>query len=206
MVHHCTKYCCVKTHGACRFGFPRSVIDRTRRRTSQEKYANSQWKSSLVPRRKTKADENMGQYNITILRRWRASMELQVICELTSASRCILGYAMKSEHDRESQRRVESIIANLTSGNNEGMGNQQVYKAAHAALQGRITSTFEACHLLLGFPVVEFSRDNQWIQVGSPASWTLSVPNYEEGMALGQPEVYRNKRLKQDGYMPVAQK
>ena len=206
VVHYCTEYCSAKTFGACRFGFPHSVIDRTRRRTSQEKYANSQWKSSLVTRRKTKADKNMGQYNITILRRWRASMDLQVICELTSASRYILGYAMKSEQDRESQRRVESIIANLTSGNNEVMGNQQVYKAAHAALQGRTTSTFEACHLLLGFPVVEFSRDNQWIQVGSPASWTLSVPNYEEGMALGQPEAYRSKRLNHDGYMPVAQK
>ena len=207
VVHYCSEYCGIKTHGSCRFGFPHGEENRTRRRTSQEKYANSRWKSSLATRRK-KSDRNVGQYNIKILRCWRASMDLQVICELTSASRYILGYALKSEQDRECQRRVESIIANLTSGNNDGvgLGNQQVYKAAHAALQGRTTSTFEACHLLLGFPVVEFSRDNEWIQVGPPETWTLSVPKHEEKVALGQPDAYRNKKLKQDGYMPVAQK
>ncbi|CAE7842296.1 prmt1, partial [Symbiodinium microadriaticum] len=149
----------------------------------------------------------MGQYNIKILRRWRASMDLQVICELTSASRYILGYAMKSEQDKEAQRRVESIVINLTSGSNReaGMGNQQVYKAAHAALQGRTTSTFEACHLLLGFPIVEFSRDNQYIQVGPPETWTLSVPKQEEGMALQRPDSYRSSKLHKDGYMPIAQ-
>ena len=206
VVHRHTEYCGIKAHGVCRFGFPHGKEERTRRRSSQEKYANSRFKSSLATRR-TEFDTMMGQYNIKILRRWRASMDLQVICELTSASRYILGYAMKSEQDKEAQRRVESIVINLTSGSNReaGMGNQQVYKAAHAALQGRTTSTFEACHLLLGFPIVEFSRDNQYIQVGPPETWTLSVPKQEEGMALQRPDSYRSSKLHKDGYMPIAQ-
>ena len=114
LVHKHTEYCGIKTHGACRFGFPHHPEPRTRRRSSQEKYANRRWKSSLATRR-AECDKGMGQYNIKILRRWRASMDLQVICELTSASRYILGYALKSEQDQEAQRRVESIVARLTS-------------------------------------------------------------------------------------------
>ncbi|CAE7243226.1 pfh1 [Symbiodinium sp. KB8] len=201
-----TEYCGIKAYGVCRHGFPHGKEERTRRRSSQEKYANSRFKSSLATRR-TEFDTMMGQYNIKILRRWRASMDLQVICQLTSASRYILGYAMKSEQDKEAQQRVESIVINLTSGSNKeaGMGKQQVYKAAHAALQGRTTSTFEACHLLLGFPIVEFSRDSQYIQVGPPETWTLSVPKQEEGMALQRPDSYRSSKLHKDGFMHIAQ-
>ena len=207
LVHKHTEYCGIKTDGACRFGFPHGPEERTRRRSSQEKYANSRWKSSLATRR-VESDKMIGQYNIKILRRWRASMDLQVICELTSASRYILGYALKSEQDQEAQRRMEKIVASLTSSNADGtgLGNQQIYKAAHAALQGRTTSTFEACHLLLGFPIVEFSRDNEWIQVGPPETWTLSVPKYEESRALQRPDSYRRSKLDRDGYMPAAQR
>eukprot|EP00439_Symbiodinium_sp_Y106_P007136 s9091_g1.t1 len=207
LVHKHTEYCGIKTHGACRFGFPHQPEPRTRRRSSQEKYANSRWKSSLATRR-AECDKGMGQYNIKILRRWRASMDLQVICELTSASRYILGYALKSEQDQEAQRRVESIVASLTSSTaaDTSLSNQQIYKAAHAALQGRTTSTFEACHLLLGFPVVQFSRDNEWIQVGPPETWTLSVPKYEESAALQRPHSYRHSKMDRDGYMPVAKR
>ncbi|OLP75018.1 hypothetical protein AK812_SmicGene45265, partial [Symbiodinium microadriaticum] len=76
LVHKHTEYCGIKTHGACRFGFPHRPEPRTRRRSSQEKYANSRWKSSLATRR-AECDKGMGQYNIKILRRWRASMDLQ---------------------------------------------------------------------------------------------------------------------------------
>ena len=144
VVHNHTPYCGMYTQGSCRSGFPHNAEPRTRRRTSQEQYANSRWKSSLAVRR-VKGDSMMGQYNIRILRRWRASMDLQVICELTSASRYILGYTFKSEEDRDAQRRMENILAELTSSAaGEGLDNQKVYKAAHAALQGRTTSTFEA--------------------------------------------------------------
>ena len=205
--HTHTEYCGIKAHGACRFGYPHNTFEeRTRRRTSQEKYANSRWKSSLVTRR-AKGDDMFGQYNPKILRQWRAGMDLQVICELTSASRYILGYAFKSEQDATAKRRMESVLADLVARSNQGTGldNHQVYKAAHAALQGRTTSTFEACHLLLGFPVVEFSREHVWIQAGPPDTWTLPVAKHEESAALQHPQRYRNSKLDGDGFMPLAQ-
>ena len=208
--HKHSEYCGIKTYGSCRFGFPHNEFEeRTRRRTSQEKYANSRWKSSLVVRR-AQGDNMFGQYNIKILRRWRASMDLQVICELTSASRYILGYSFKSEEDLAARRRMESILTSLAASRNDhggtSLSSQQVYKAAHAALQGRTTSTFEACHLLLGFPIVEFSREHVWVQVGPADTWTLSVPQHEESLALQQPESYRNSKLDRDGHMPAAQR
>ena len=114
VVHNHTPYCGMCTQGSRRSGFPHDAEPRTRRRTSQEQYAKSRWKSSLAVRR-AKGDSMMGQYNIRILRRWRASVDLQVICKLTSASRYILGYTFKSEEDRDAQRRMENILANLTS-------------------------------------------------------------------------------------------
>ena len=204
VVHNHTPYCGMYTQGSCRSGFPHDAEPRTRRRTSQEQYAKSRWKSSLAVRR-AKGDSMMGQYNIRILRRWRASMDLQVICELTSASRYILGYTFKSEEDRDAQRRMENILANLTSSAaGEGLDNQKVYKAAHAALQGRTTSTFEACHLLLGYPIIEFSRDNVWVQVGPPDTWTVWVPKHEEKVALKQPDHYHSKKIRLSGDLPAA--
>ena len=187
--HRCSAYCGRFTLGSCRFGFPHTAEARTRLRTAQEQFA-SRWKSSLATRRH-EDDTMMGQYNIEMLRQWRASMDLQVICEVTSASRYILGYAFKSEEDFAAARRMEAIVEQLTAltaGSN--LNHQQVYKAAHTALQGRTTSVFEACHLLLGFAVVEFSRDNVWVQVGPPHTWTLWVPQQDESRAFEQPEAF----------------
>lgn len=131
----------------------------------------------------------------------------QVISDVSNASRYILGYAFKSEEDQAAARRMEAIIANLTANNDDNtLNNQQVYKAAHAALQGRTTSTFEACHLLLGYPVVQFSRDNVWIQAGPPATWTIWVPKWDELQALQQPDAYyKAKQRQRESQLPLAQ-
>ena len=192
-------YCGKYTIGSCRFGFERGPEKRTRRRTPQEQFS-SRWKSSLAARRHEK-DGLVGQYNMKILRFWRASMDLQVICELTCASRYILGYAFKSEEDMAAKRRMDDIMQGFLQGNGEAslnLTNQQIYKAGHAATQGRTTSTFEAVHLLLGYPVVFFSRDNEWVQVGPPGTWTLSVPQAEEEQALEDPAAFR-ARFQEDG-------
>eukprot|EP00972_Heterocapsa_arctica_P081000 11936400-Heterocapsa_arctica.AAC.1 len=47
-----------------------------------------------------------------------------------------------------------------------------VYKMAHVALQGRMTSVNEACHLGLGLPTVMVSRGRSWIQGGDPSTWS----------------------------------
>ena len=97
---------------------------------------------------------------------------------------------------------IERLAANAGE---DGLKTQEVYAAAHAALQGRTTSTFEACHLLLSFPVVEFSRDSVWIQAGPPETWTLWVPQKEEAAALANPMTYYERKHELDWTMPAAQ-
>ena len=108
-------------------------------------------------------------------------MDLQVVCELNCASKYILGYCFKSEEDIQAKKRVDNIVQGfLQDAWRVDLNTNDVYKAAHAATQGRTTSTFEAAHYLLGYPGVMFSRDNQWVQVGPPSTWTLSVPQVDE--------------------------
>ena len=160
MEHKCGPYCGKYTLGSCRFGFPRAAEEQSRWRTPQEQF-NSRWKSSLAARRR-QDDGMVGQYNEAILRFWRASMDLQVICELTCASKYILGYAFKSEEDLAAKKRIDATMEGfLQDLGRVDLTTNEVYRAAHAATQGRTTSTFEAAHYILGFPTVFFSRDNE---------------------------------------------
>lgn len=200
-VHTHGEYCGKYTIGSCRFGFPREPEECTRQRTPQEQFS-SRWKSSLAARRREE-DSMQGQYNTAILRQWRASMDLQVISELTCASKYILGYAFKSEEDIAAKKRVDDIVQSyLEDAARVDLTNHQVYRAAHAATQARTTSTFEAAHLVLGYPTVLFSRDNEWVQVGPPHTWTLVVPQMDETEALEDPDNYRAWRRDEGTDLP----
>ena len=201
--HSCGPYCGKHTLGTCRFGFPRAAEKQTRWRTPQEQFA-SRWKSSLAARRH-EDDGFVGQYNKAILRQWRASMDLQVVCELNCASKYILGYCFKSEEDLAAKKRVDDILQNfLQDAGRMDLSNNEVYKAAHAATQGRTTSTFEAVHYILGYSPVFFSRDNVWLQVGPPSTWTLSVPQADEEQALQDPAAYKDKQQEAGQHVPSA--
>ena len=203
--HTCGPYCGKYTIGACRFGFPRASEKHTRWRTAQEQFA-SRWKSSLAARRH-EDDGFVGQYNKAILRFWRASMDLQVVCELNCASKYILGYCFKSEEDLAAKKRVDNILQGyLQDPGRQDPTTNEVYKAAHAATQGRTTSTFEAVHYILGYSPVFFSRDNIWLQVGPPGTWTLSVPQAEEQEALQDPAAYKERQQEAGRGVPAAQR
>ena len=210
-VHHCNQYC--RRHAGnlqyCRFGYPHAAEPRARRRTAKEQWAR-RVKSSIAVRRHsgTKQEPDplngtgtlMGQYNKNILLEWQSSTDLQPICELTMASRYILGYTFKSEEDLVAARRVERLLEQLTETGNPF--HQTTYKIAHAATQARTVSTFEACHLLLGYPVVLFSRDHIWIQVGRPQTWTLWVRPQDVRLAIASPDAYANQHTND---LPAAQ-
>ena len=103
------------------------------------------------------------------------------------------------------KKRVDNILQSyLQDAGRVDLTTNEVYKAAHAATQGRTTSTFEAVHYILGYSPVFFSRDNVWLQVGPPGTWTLSVPQAEEEEALQHPAAYKDRRQEAGGCMPAA--
>ena len=197
LVHKHTAYCGAYSLGACRFGFPHPAVPRTRAKEARETMVSRSKNTYLVRRR---SDANMmGLYNPSILRKWRGSMDLQAISDAHNAHKYIMGYNFKMEDDTVTHRRVEELIARLST--HGDINAQDVYRVAHAALQGRSTSTFEACHLLLGEPVVQFSRDNTWIQTCRPEEWTIAVPANEESIALKDPADYADTRRRMPGLL-----
>ena len=53
--------------------------------------------------------EWMGLYNTVLLRRWRASMDLQVVKDGYAVCKYILGYVLKAEADVHAQRQFEAM-------------------------------------------------------------------------------------------------
>ena len=194
LVHKHSQYCGAYSLGACRFGFPHKPVPCTQPKEAREALV-SRSKNAFWARRRSDANM-MGLYNPEdILRKWRGSMDLQAISDAHNAHKYIMGYNFKVEDDAVTHRRVEELIARLSGAGT--IDAHDVYRVAHAALQGRSTSTFEACHLLLGEPVVQFSRDNVWVQTGRPEEWTVAVPLQEETDALHNPTSYveKHKRM-----------
>lgn len=117
-------------------------------------------------------------------------MDLQFVMDGFAASKYILGYVLKSDTEVRSVAAFERHLASLQSSTSADA--HAVYKAAHMALQGRITSVQEACHLTLGLPTVLISRGNEWVQVGDEATWVQIVPRHGEVDALENPDLLRN--------------
>jgi hypothetical protein len=75
--HNHSAYCGYSRQGACRFAFPQPQMANARAKASKEMMA-SRSKNHFFARRRAEASF-MGLYNPIILRRWRASMDLQVL-------------------------------------------------------------------------------------------------------------------------------
>eukprot|EP00972_Heterocapsa_arctica_P055013 8110923-Heterocapsa_arctica.AAC.1 len=178
--HTHSPYCGFAREGACRFGFPQPMAPNARPKTSKESFA-SQSKNHFFARRRPGAGY-MGLYNSVLLRRWRASMDLQFVRDGYAATKYILGYVLKSDTDKASQLRFEEFIKSQMESTD--VDRHAVYKAAHVALQGRVTSVNEACHLVLGLPTVMVSRGSSWIPVGDPSTWSMPVERKREGEVL----------------------
>ena len=84
----------------------------------------------------------------------------------------MLGYIMKNDTARDAALRLQNAMSQAM----EAPLRQTVYRLAYTSAQGRVTSTFEACHLLLGLPVVRMSREFQWVHTGMPETYTTFIP------------------------------
>ena len=195
--HNHTPYCGFRSTGVCRFGFPQRVAQKTQLKTTMEQVASRSKNNYLLRRRP--GGEYMGLYNPVLLRRWRASMDLQLVRDGYAASKYILGYVLKNDTDKASQQRFDEYVKNQMDSTQATC--QAVYKAAHVALQGRVTSVNEACHLVLGQPTVLFSRGNIWIPIGDPDTWSSKVDRKDERSVMRS--AAQGSLAKSDNSMPA---
>ena len=183
--HKHSAYCGLATTGACRFGFPQPAKPNARLKDVKEMHTYRSKNRFFVRRRPCAS--NMGLYNDIMLRRWRGSMDLQFVRDGYAASKYILGYVLKGDDDKQAVESFEQHVRDLAE--NTTVDRQAVYRAAFTATQGRITSVPEACHLVLGLPVVLISRGNVWVQAGEPHTWVSHVPVSEELEAICQADM-----------------
>ena len=182
--HKHTPYCGKVALGYCRFGFPHEPIKRTVLKDARKRWAQKTKQRYMVRRREDA--QFMGLYNPVILRRWRASMDLQVVESGHAVAHYILGYVLKNDTEREALLRVQHFLSTLPA--TSPVQAQTIYRLAYMTWQGRVTSTFEACHMLLGLPVVRCSRQFQWVHTGQPDAYSAYVPRRQEQAVLEDPE------------------
>ena len=160
---------------------------------------SSRSKNNFFVRRRQGA-EFIGLYNSILLRRLRASIDLQLVRDGYAASKYIMGYVLKSDTDKMSQDRFDECREKQTASTD--VTPQHVYKAAHVATQGRVTSVNEACHLVLGLPTVLFSRGSEWVPVGEPSTWSRRVERSDE-LAVARAGGTRRRAENEADMMPA---
>ncbi|CAK0836637.1 unnamed protein product [Prorocentrum cordatum] len=170
--------------GRCRFGFPQQPAEKSRKKSQRELWNNGS-KNEYFVRRRSGATM-MGLYNPRILRRWRGSMDLQVAGSSHAVARYILGYCLKNDTAKDAAGKLNQDIARVPA--TGPVTSKQVNRLAYIGAQGRVTSTFEACHHLLGLPVVRISREFQWVHAGMPESYSAYVPRHLWRQTIANPE------------------
>ena len=168
----------------CRWGFPQPSVPKTRKKNHSELIRNGSKNRFFVRRRGDAC--MMGMFNPRILRRWRASMDLQVVENSFAVARYILGYCLKNDTQKEAHARLQQLVAKIPL--QERSAAQDIYRLAYTSAQGRVTSTFEACHLLLGLPIVRLSREFQWVHTGFPETYSAYVPMKDWQKVIDDPE------------------
>ena len=113
-------------------------------------------------------------------------MDLQVVENSFAVARYILGYCLKNDTQKEAHARLQQLVAKIPL--QERSAAQDIYRLAYTSAQGRVTSTFEACHLLLGLPIVRLSREFQWVHTGFPETYSAYVPMKDWQKVIDDPE------------------
>eukprot|EP00971_Amphidinium_carterae_P101291 2004587-Amphidinium_carterae.1 len=113
-------------------------------------------------------------------------MDLQPIQKAASAAKYTLGYTLKTDTDKESEKAFTRYIHSLHT---DARSAQDIYRAVSQFLKARITSPSEACFLLQGLPVVSFGdRGSVWVPCGLPDTWSTFVPKNKIDEAIKNPD------------------
>ena len=113
-------------------------------------------------------------------------MDLQGVENSFAVARYVLGYVLKNDTARDATARLQQALARIpTDGKQTG---QDIYRLSYTSSSGRVTSTFEACHLLLGLPIVRMSREFQWVHTGRPETYAAYVPKQDWQRVIDDPE------------------
>ena len=95
-IHHHTSSC--KKHNACRFGFPKTLSTETKI-LSNINITNQASKGHFYQTKRSADDLYVNAYNPSLLKRWRANMDIQMVSGVHGLAYYVCSYIAKAEPD-----------------------------------------------------------------------------------------------------------
>lgn len=152
--HHHSHYC-KKTHKSkCRFGFPKPISTITRILTHGD---ITQTKGSSYQCKRTEQSIFINNYNPTILRHWRANMDIQLINNAEGAAWYVCNYICTSEPD-SLKLALNNLINDVFQANPDMHITKRLWKIGTCVLKHQRLSVQEAAFRLSSLHLLKTSR------------------------------------------------
>lgn len=153
-MHVHTSYCMPSNRPPCRFGFPKRECKETHLLNLVQSLKN---KGKFYETKRTKESVFINAYNPTILRHWRANMDIQVVNNAEGAAYYACHYLCKSEGD-ELKCALSNLIQTVFK-QNPGMSvYQRLWKIGTCVLKHRRMSAQEAAFRLSNLKLLQNTR------------------------------------------------
>ena len=153
-IHSHTSYCMPSTRPPCRFGFPKRVCKETHLLSVVQALKN---KGKFYETKRNNDSLFVNAYNPTILRHWRANMDIQVINNAEGAAYYVCHYLCKSEPD-ELKCALANLITNVFKQNPSMSVFQRLWNIGTCVLKHRRMSAQEAAFRLSSLKLIQNSR------------------------------------------------
>lgn len=150
--HKHTATCKKRFSAKCRFNYPKELQAQTTVKYSHEMYVKA--KTFYVTKR-CKGCENLNNYNPSILRRWKANMDIQIVNGAYGVAYYVCKYIMKAE-PQELQAKLLETIEHMKTQNLQKR--VELFKLGVVVLKTRTMTAQEAAFRLMGIPMVQSSR------------------------------------------------
>lgn len=162
-VHRHTEYC-RKRHG-CRFGFPYRVCNKTHLLTNVN-LSSSGKPSKFYETERKEGDAFINAYNPTILRFWKANMDIQLVGSAESAAYYVCAYLCKSEPE-DLKYSLASLIREMHEAANLSQ-RQKLLKLGCCVLKTRRLGAQEAAYRLSDLTLIHSNIEIVFLNAKPP--------------------------------------
>ena len=154
-IHHHSSYCQKTERSPCRFGFPKPEIAETRLLSHSN--ISTKTRCKCYDTRRSSNSQFVNPFNPTILKHWRANMDIQLISNAEGAAYYVCAYLCKSEPD-ELRTGLSNLISGIFKEQPNLSANQRMFRIGLCVLKHRRLSAQEAAFRLGNLPLIQSSR------------------------------------------------
>jgi hypothetical protein len=154
-IHHRSSYCQKTERSPCRFGFPKAEILETRLLSHSN--ISTKTKGKCYETRRSSNSQFVNAFNPSILKHWRANMDIQLVSNAEGTAYYVCAYLCKSEPD-ELRTGLSNLISGLFNEQPNLSLNQRMFIIGLCVLKHHRLSAQEAAFRLGNLQMVKSSR------------------------------------------------